>query len=241
VSSGLGEDWERILEDLRILVPIYERGNRILSFGRSATLRRSAVASGLPSSGLFLDSGSGPGSMSVEALRLNPSLDAILLDPLLEMLAYASQQAELKEALLVQGLFEFLPFRDGVFSGYLAGFAIRDARDRAKAVHEASRVLSPSGSAVVIDLGRPDSAFKKTLVATYWRLLAPLLLFLFMGPDGKLFGDIYLTIRRLPSNSEMVAMFSRFFSDVKAKKVMIEGVLVVVASAPFQARATERL
>jgi demethylmenaquinone methyltransferase/2-methoxy-6-polyprenyl-1,4-benzoquinol methylase len=235
MSSGLGEDWDKILEDLRVLAPIYEKGNRILSLGRAAGLRRSAVASGLPPFGAVLDAGSGPGSMSVEAIRQNPSLESVLLDPLTEMLASASMQPELKEALLVRGVFEFLPFRDKAFSGYLAGFTLRDARDRGEAIQEAGRVLAPSGAAVVLDLGRPDSAAKGALVAAYWRLLAPALLFVFMGEKGKPFRDIYLTVRKLPSNSQAVSVFSRTIADVKASKLMMDGVLSIVARSPAQA------
>jgi demethylmenaquinone methyltransferase/2-methoxy-6-polyprenyl-1,4-benzoquinol methylase len=240
MSSGLGEDWNKILDDLRVLVPIYERGNRILSLGRSGRLRRSALASGLPGSGVVVDVGSGPGSMSIEARRLNPSLEVVLVDPLPEMLAFASSQEELKDAGVVRGVYESLPFRDRSFAGYLAGFTLRDARDRAEAVREASRVLAEGGSAVALDLGRPDSRVKRFFVAAYWRLVAPLLLFLFLRGKGKPFRDIYITLKRLPSNSEIISLFSGLFAEVRPRKLMLDGVLVIVAKGPLQADAVGR-
>lgn len=229
MSSGLGEDWNRILDDLRVLVPIYERGNMILSLGRSGKIRRSALASGLPGSGVVVDVGSGPGSMSVEARRLNPSIEAVLVDPIPQMLAFASTQMELRDAAMVRGVYEFLPFRDRSFAGYLAGFTLRDARDRGEAVREASRVLAPGGSAVTLDLGRPDSGVKRLFVAAYWRLVAPLLLFLFLRGQGKPFRDIYITLKRLPSNSDIISLFSGSFAEVKPRKLLLDGVLVIVA------------
>jgi ubiquinone/menaquinone biosynthesis C-methylase UbiE len=234
MSSGLGEDWERILEDLKKIAPIYERGNLVLSLGRSPKLRRTAVSLGLPASGAFLDVGSGPGSMSVEAKRQNPALEAVLLDPLPEMLSHAALQDELEDALLVRGVYEALPFRGGAFTGYLAGFTLRDARDRGEAVREARRALAPTGSAVMLDLGRPDSELKKALVTAYWRFLVPVMLMLLMGESGRPFRDIYMTIRRLPSNSQVVALFTGLFADVKVRKLMLDGVLVVIARSPLQ-------
>jgi demethylmenaquinone methyltransferase/2-methoxy-6-polyprenyl-1,4-benzoquinol methylase len=240
MSSGLGEDWSRILDDLKVLVPIYERGNMILSLGRSGKLRRMAISSGLPGSGLVVDVGSGPGSMSVEAKRMNPGLEAVLVDPLPEMLALASAQVELKEAGMVVAVYEYLPFRDRSFSGYLAGFTLRDARNRGDAVRETTRVLADGGSATVLDLGRPDSAVKRVFVAAYWRLLAPLLLFLFLRGRGKPFGDIYITLKKLPSNSDIISLFSERFAEVIPRKLMLDGVLVIVARGPRHAGAVGR-
>ena len=75
MSDGLGDDWHRIEEDLRRIAPYYEKGNEILSFGRSGALRRESIERGLPQAGTFIDVGCGPGSMSLEALRLNPALE----------------------------------------------------------------------------------------------------------------------------------------------------------------------
>ncbi len=234
MSSGLGEDWQRILEDLKVLVPIYEKGNRILSFGRTGRLRRDAIKAGLPSEGAFVDVGSGPGSMSVEALAQNPSLEAVLVDPIPEMLAYASLQRDLDGAMMVLGVYEMLPFREECFTGYFAGFTLRDARDRGQAVREAGRVLRPTGSAVVLDLGNPDSRIKRALVGAYWRLLAPVLLFALMGHKGRPYRDIYLTVRRLPTNSQMAALFRGVFGSVNQRKLMLDGVLQVVARSPIR-------
>jgi demethylmenaquinone methyltransferase/2-methoxy-6-polyprenyl-1,4-benzoquinol methylase len=240
MSSGLGEDWSRILDDLRVLVPIYEKGNRILSLGRSGMLRRTALAAGLPASGVVVDVGSGPGNMSVEARMLNPTLELVLVDPLAEMLAYATLQDALRDAHMVRGVYEFLPFRARSFTGYLAGFTLRDARDRKEALIEAARVLTPDGSAVTLDLGRPDSRIKRALVAAYWKLLAPLLLYFFLGRRGRPFRDIYITLKRLPSNADIISLFSGIFAEVRPLKLMLDGVLVIVAKGPTQADTVGR-
>jgi demethylmenaquinone methyltransferase/2-methoxy-6-polyprenyl-1,4-benzoquinol methylase len=229
MSSGLGEDWERILDDLSVIAPIYEKGNRVLSLGRSSALRKRAVTGNLPDSGVFVDVGCGPGSMSVEAVRRNPSLEAVLVDPLPVMLRYAGAQAELGEASLVMGVYECLPFRDSSFAAYLAGFTLRDARDRGAAIGEASRALREGGTAVVLDLGRPDSAAKRWLVAAYWRLISPVLLFVFLRGKGRPFRDIYVTVRKLPTNTAIQEQFSKEFADVKVRREMLDGVLLIVA------------
>jgi demethylmenaquinone methyltransferase/2-methoxy-6-polyprenyl-1,4-benzoquinol methylase len=229
LSSGLGEDWERILDDLRVLAPIYEKGNRVLSFGRSPRIRREALRAGLPTGGVFVDVGSGPGSMSVEAKRMRPSLEPVLLDPLPEMLALAARDADLWDANLVEGTYEFLPFRDASFHGYLAGFTLRDARDRELAIREANRALADGGSALIVDLGRPDSFIKRSMVMAYWRLLAPILLFIFLRSEGRRFRDIYITVKKLPRNSQISSLFSGVFGNVRTKGLMLDGVLILVA------------
>ncbi len=178
--------------------------------------------------------------MSIEARRLNPSLETVLVDPLPEMLAFASSQEELRDAGMVRGVYEFLPFRGRSFAGYLAGFTLRDARDRAEAVREASRVLAPGGSVVALDLGRPDSRVKRLFVAAYWRLVAPLLLFAFLRGKGKPFRDIYITLKRLPSNSDIISLFSGLFAEVRPIRLMLDGVLVIVAKGPLQADTVGR-
>ena len=231
MSSGLGKDWEKILDDLRTIAPYYERGNSILSFGKASALRRRALSMALGRAGILVDVGSGPGSMAVEALKLMPQLEAVLVDPLSEMLKLAAENRMLKGAHFVRGVYEHLPFREGVFSAYAAGFTLRDAKDRWAAIKEARRILAIGGCVAVVDLGKPDSRPKRILVYLYWRLVAPLILLLLMGSAGAPYRDIYITVKKLPVNSRLEADFSSIFgeAEVETEEKLLGGVLILVA------------
>ena len=129
----------------------YDRVNRILSLGRDDDWRRRAIAH-LPD-GVVVDLGAGTGAA-------NPDFGdrtTIAVDPAPEMLS-------LNPALRrVVGKGECLPLADGSVDGVFSAYVFRNLDSIARTLDEIARVLRPGGVAAIVDLGRPESRWKRTL------------------------------------------------------------------------------
>lgn len=128
----------------------YDRLNRVLSLGRDGAWRRRAIAHLPP--GRVLDLGAGTGA----ANREFGDREVVALDPVVEMLS-------LNGAVRVGGVGERLPFRDGSFDGVFSAYVFRNLDSIPEALAEIRRVLRPGGVAAIVDLGRPESAWKRVL------------------------------------------------------------------------------
>ena len=129
----------------------YDRLNRILSLGHDDDWRRTAIAHLPP--GRVLDLGAGTGAA-------NPDLgdrEIVALDPSPEMLAINPLTRR------VVGKGERLPFRDGWFDGVFSAYVMRNLDSIPEAMSEIARVLRPGGVAAIVDLGRPESPWKRRL------------------------------------------------------------------------------
>lgn len=226
---GLGEDWEKLIKDFEILAEYYDEGNKILSFGNDIKFRTELLNKEMPESGVFLDIGCGPGTMSVIAKDLRPDMEGVLLDPVPKMLAKAVSNLGREKYFFVCGIYEYLPFRNDAFSACMAGFTIRDARNRLAAFDEVRRVLKEGSKFLFIDLSKPDSLIKRFLVSVYWKYIAPFRLNIAMGERGKPYADIYITYRHLPSNSVIIGEMRERIGKVDYETKMFDGVLIAKA------------
>lgn len=129
----------------------YDRLNRILSLGRDDDWRRRAIAHLPP--GRVLDLGAGTGAANPdfgdrEIVALDPAPQMLALNPVLRR---------------VVGKGERLPFADGWFDGVFSAYVVRNLDSIPDTLAEIARVLRPGGVAAIVDLGRPESAWKRRL------------------------------------------------------------------------------
>ena len=54
-------------------------------------------------------------------------------------------------------VFEYMPFREGIFDAVLCGYSLRDSIHLQQAIKEMHRVLKVRGRLIIIDLGKPDN------------------------------------------------------------------------------------
>ena len=229
---GLGSLWSKVEDALRGLIPVYDKVNRVISLGQDLRLRRLAVTKVIRSSDLLvLDAGCGPGTMSKLILDSTDCVkQIILLDPLKEMLEHSKRRLGDDRCAFVQAVFEYLPFREGVFDASVSAFALRDAFDLTAALTELSRVVKTSGGAVLIlDLGKPDSKLLQAVVGIYWRILAPLLATAYIGKEGLIYRLLYHTYLKLPTNTHLKKMVERLFSRIDLEDRMMGGVIILLA------------
>jgi demethylmenaquinone methyltransferase/2-methoxy-6-polyprenyl-1,4-benzoquinol methylase len=230
-SYGLGSIWSKVEDALRSLIPVYDKVNRVISLGQDLRLRRLAVAKVIRGRGLLvLDAGCGPGTMSKLILESTDCVrQIILLDPLREMLKHSKRELSNDRCAFVQAVFEYLPFREGVFDASLSAFALRDAFDLVAALTELSRVVKHSGAVLILDLGKPNNKLLQAAACVYWRILAPLLASACIGKEGILYSLLYHTYLKLPTNTHLKKMAEKLFTYVTLEERMMGGVIILLA------------
>jgi demethylmenaquinone methyltransferase / 2-methoxy-6-polyprenyl-1,4-benzoquinol methylase len=129
----------------------YDRLNRILSMGRDGAWRRSAIAHLPP--GRVLDLGAGTGAANGDF----GDRQVVALDPAVEMLGINGARQR------VAAVGERLPFPDGSFDGVFSAYVFRNLDSIPATLAEIARVLRPGGVAGIVDLGRPEAAWKRIL------------------------------------------------------------------------------
>ncbi|MCF8884829.1 MAG: class I SAM-dependent methyltransferase [Nitrososphaerota archaeon] len=233
---GLAKDWWRVIDTLRRIAPYYRQFNSCISMGRDLEIRRRALKTLHHKPRIILDAGSGDGSLTEILLsEFKHTVELVVaLDVLPEMLKMIKTGGVEK----VQGVFEYMPFRDCCFDTVTAAFSLRDAIELEKTIVEIYRILKISGHLLVIDLGKPDSSFKKLLVNFYWFLVAPVIAFLRLGLKGLEAWKIGLTLKRYPENSSHLKMYLRYFQNLDFRELFYGWVIVIHAFKASQLRSS---
>ncbi|MGI0018941.1 MAG: class I SAM-dependent methyltransferase [Nitrososphaera sp.] len=229
--SGLGSRyWPEVIEVLRAIVPVYDRVNRVISLGKDEEYRRHAIGGRVMPGNVVLDAGSGYGNMSRAALaEARGDAQIVMYDPIPEMLANVRSYFGQTHPTLSSGIFESMPFRDNTFDAVMCGYSLRDAIDLKKAISEMHRVLKPGGRLIIVDLGKPDNAFKRWMVSTYLKHFLGISAYFVAGRAGLKFKTLYGTFLRWPRNSELEEMLKVKFPKVVFDKGMLEGAIMVAA------------
>lgn len=231
--SGLGKTyWPEIISTLRSIIPIYNRVNRVISLGKDADYRRMCLNKQLRFGDRILDAGSGFGNMSKLArIEMNGNIEVILYDPIIEMLQ-VGRSLDDKSDLSIElssGVFEYLPFKNNIFDAVLCGYSLRDAIHLKDAIAEFHRILKPNGRLLIVDLGKPDQILLDALVRIYLKYVLGFLAFAVAGSKGLGFRALYGTYKRWPKNSELRKMLEMEFSEVKFRKYMMGGAIIIAA------------
>ncbi len=229
--SGLGDRyWPEVIEVLRTVVPVYDKVNRVISFGKDEEYRRHAIHGRVVAGNTVLDAGSGFGNMSRVALETaGGDARIVMYDPIPEMLANVRNVWGDKHPSLSSGIFEHLPFRDSVFDAVMCGYSLRDAIDLGQAISEMHRVLKDGGRLIIVDLGKPDNAFLRWGVSVYLKYFLGIAAYFVAGKVGLKFKTLYGTFLRWPKNVELEVRLKEKFSRVVFDKGMMGGAVMVAA------------
>lgn len=229
--SGLGDRyWPEVIEVLRTVVPVYDKVNRVISFGKDEKYRRHAIQGRIEAGNIILDAGSGFGNMSRFALEESAGdAQVVMYDPIPEMFANVRNVWDDKHPSLSSGIFEHLPFRDAAFDAVMCGYSLRDAIDLRQAISEMHRVLKDGGRLIIVDLGKPDNAFLRWGVAVYLKYFLGISAYFAAGKVGLKFKTLYGTFLRWPRNSELEAMLKEKFPKVVFDRGMM-GCAVMIAA-----------
>lgn len=228
-NLGLGGQWGAVIKVLEEIIPVYDKVNSIISLGRDAGHRNRGISGRVRPGNRILDAGSGFGNMSKTAVELTGGkISVTLYDPLVPMLKNTGTFFE-KTPDMANGVFENMPFRDGEFDAVLCGYSLRDAIRLRVAISEMHRVLKDGGRLVIVDLGKPDSAFVRAGVSFYLRFILPILAFMAGGRLGLKFGALYDTFKRWPENEKLEGLLLEKFTRVEFDKDLMGGAVMIAA------------
>jgi demethylmenaquinone methyltransferase/2-methoxy-6-polyprenyl-1,4-benzoquinol methylase len=229
--SGLGSRyWTEVIEVLRIIIPVYDRVNRVISLGKDEEYRLQGIRGRVRPGNVILDAGSGYGNMSRLALaEAGGNAKIVMYDPILEMLTSVKNYLPGSQPALYSGVFEYMPFRDSVFDVVLCGYSLRDAVYLPQAISEMHRVLKAGGRLVIIDLGKPDNPFLRAMVSAYLKYFLGIFAYLAAGKTGLKFKTLYRTYLHWPKNSELESMLKDRFSQVEFDREMMDGAVIIAA------------
>ena len=138
----------------------YDRMNRVMSLALDRRWRRAALAAAtLPPSGAVLDLACGTGDFTGEILRCCPGTEVVGVDLTPEMLDIARRKlAGAGNVRFQTGDAQDLhDIPSGSFGLVVCAFGFRNFPDKAKALAECRRVLTPGGELLVLELFRPTS------------------------------------------------------------------------------------
>lgn len=215
---GLQHKWGYVVNSLQEIVPSYEQASSRISLFQDKRMRAEAVAFAARKGDLVLDLGAGPGTMSKVVSAAGG--DPVLLDASRTMLRAS------KFPNAVQGVFEHLPFREGVFDGAVSGFAVRDAHDLPVALAQLNRVLKPQGKFALCDLGKPDNPLKALALAMYLRVMPSVIGLASTGRVGLRYGSLFATYNLVLHNSELAALLDRMVGETSLHEMQLGGAIV---------------
>lgn len=226
---GLGSYWAEVIDVLREIIPVYDKVNTAISFGKDAEHRNRGIKNRVLPGDSILDAGSGLGSMSKTAHKICAGdLQIMLYDPLVPMLKNTGNLFE-KVPSQSCGVFEHMPFKEGQFDAVLCGYSLRDAISLKIAISEIHRVLKKGGRLVIVDLGKPDNKLIRAGASFYLRMIVPIIAYMAGGKLGLKFGTIYGTFQRWPQNKKLKAILLEKFSKVEFEKDLMGGAIIVAA------------
>jgi len=154
----------------------YDLMNSLMTFGQDRVWRACVVKEArLPAGGRLLDAGAGTGSIALEALANEASLDITASDFTLAMMRVGRSRNGGGRVKWCGADALDLPFADSCFDAVTSGYLLRNVADPERAFTEQYRVLKPGGRMVCLDTSPPPEGPLKPLLRFFLKSIIPLL------------------------------------------------------------------
>ena len=224
------DEWSSVVRAIEDALPVYESTSEWISLGLAGPLRRRAVAF-LRSHRRewVLDSGAGPG-VSSRILMENGFENLVGLDPSVRLLRVARSRLGRGFCSIV-GVAESLPFRTGSLGAVITCFSLRDVKSLGRSLEEFARATRRGGALAIVDIGKPDSEFARTLIGFYISQIMPALAYILIRgrTRGNPFNMIILTWKKLQTNRRLSDLIERSFGPCALKSFLLGGLVVFEA------------
>jgi demethylmenaquinone methyltransferase/2-methoxy-6-polyprenyl-1,4-benzoquinol methylase len=225
--------WRGVISSIEETAPLYDEVNEIISLGRAGKARAYAAQKLMEDNPrLVLDSGVGPGSMSMILLQQHAHSGVVALDYSSQLLrSFKERTKDYRDRLhFIRACFEELPFRPSSFDAIITAYALRDSTNIEQAVGEYARSIKRTGRLAIVDLGKPDNIVKRFFATVYVRFIVPLVAKILIS--GRLEGNPWrimpLTYQNLPTTSRLLEMLETRFDLLERKMFLAGGMLVLL-------------
>jgi len=233
--------WRDVISSIEETTPLYDEVNEIISFRRAGKARAYAAQRLMENNPkLVLDSGVGPGSMSMILLQQHPYADIVALDYSSQLLGrFKERTRDYRDRLhFIRACFEELPFRPNSFDAAVTAYALRDSTNLEQAIGEYAGSIKSEGRLAIVELGKPDNLVKRFFATIYVRFIAPLVAKILIS--GRLEGNpwrmIVPTYQNLPTTGRLLEMLEAKFDLLERKTFLAGGVLVIL----LRSRSSEK-
>ncbi len=200
--------WRDVISSIEETAPLYDEVNEIISFRRASKARAYAAQRLMENNPkLVLDSGVGPGSMSMILLQQHPYADIVALDYSSQLLGrFKERTRDYRDRLhFIRACFEELPFRPNSFDAAVTAYALRDSTNLEQAIGEYAGSIKSEGRLAIVELGKPDNLVKRFFATIYVRFIVPLVAKILIS--GRLEGNpwrmIVPTYQNLPTTGRL--------------------------------------
>ena len=198
----------------------YDFLNHFLSLRRDVAWRRFAVKKmRFLNTRRFLDIACGTGDLALDVAARYPHTQITGLDFVKEMLVLAGPKIEKKglgsRVHLVEGDATALPFADSSFDVAAVAFGIRNIPDRLQALREMTRVVTPGGQVMVLEMVLPPNRMFRPVYHFYLSRILPRLARIFTGNPGA-YHYLADSIKNFPAPDKFAALMTEAgLKDVK--------------------------
>jgi demethylmenaquinone methyltransferase/2-methoxy-6-polyprenyl-1,4-benzoquinol methylase len=195
----------------------YDRVERLMALGSGSWYRRQALTrAGLATGMRVLDVAIGTGLVAREEVRLTGDAKLVLgVDPSIGMITQARRALPVT---VVRGVAEELPLAGDQFDFLSMGYALRHLSDLTITFREFFRVLKPGGTVCILEITRPRTRVRRTLIKAYMRCVVPAITRLTTGrADSQRLWEYYWdTIEMcVPAETVTAALATAGFEDVR--------------------------
>ena len=180
----------------------YDFLNDLQSFGlHRSWKRRVAELSQIKSGERALDLCCGTGDLSFALARRGAETIGLDFSP--QMLEVAAQRqnnlkSQISNLKFLQGDAQQLPFPENSFDVVTVGYGLRNLTSWERGVDEMFRVARPGARLIVLDFGKPQNAWWRTVYFTHLRLSVPLIGLLFCG-NASAYAYILESLKHYPA------------------------------------------
>jgi ubiquinone/menaquinone biosynthesis C-methylase UbiE len=152
------------------------------------------------------------------------------LDPSIRLLRFARSRLGSRFYPIV-GVAENLPFRTGSLGAVITCFSLRDVVSLDRSLDEFARATRRGGALVVVDIGKPDAGFWRSVIGFYVSHVMPgLARFSIRGrTSGNPFRMIIPTWKKLKTNRKISDLIELSFGPCALKSFLLGGLVVFEA------------
>ena len=214
---------EEVAEMFNNISAKYDFLNHFLSLGIDKLWRKKAVKLLRPvKPKSILDIATGTGDFAIASLKLNPER-IVGLDISSGMLEKGREKMLNRKVdhiiSMILGDSESLPFEDGEFDAITVGFGVRNFENLELGLSEMLRVLSPKGTAAILEFSKPKKFPVKQAFGFYSRYLIPFFGKL-ISKDKSAYTYLPESVAAFPEGQDFLAILTKVgYKNVRAHLV----------------------
>ena len=234
VSKAIPAEWGTSIRHMfGQIAGRYDLMNSLMTFGQDRVWRTRVVkAAGIPAGGRLLDAGAGTGSIALQALKEDPTLDITASDFTVAMIRVGRNRAGGDRIRWCAADALDLPFDDCRFDAVTSGYLLRNVADPDRAFAEQYRVLKPGGKVVCLDTSPPEPGRLQPFILFFLKTVIPLLGQIISG-NRDAYTYLPQSTQAFMTPAELATLMARVgFKQVSYRQFMFGSMAVHVGTKP---------